>query len=500
MNARHYPLLLAVSALLFTVCGVRAQAPSEISYQGLLEEDGAPVDDPNATLTFRLYDGSNTAVWTETQTGVAISGGLFDVLLGAVTPFVGNEFDEPLDLEVEYGGTALAPRTPLSATPYALGLHLPLIAETSTTSASLHIRNTSTSSGGIGIWGDTSAPFGRGVHGLARSTSGAAYGVHGVTESPNGCAVYGKLEEGAFNVGPYGCLGGRDSGAYGEHDNGPLGSLGNEFTGAHASHPNGNTAELAGILFGVQAATTAGNPAVFEALGNNAFSLVKLVGNDATLDLIEARIGTQKQFEVDGDGTVHIFDLGEERIRLDNDEGFDAPAIKLFRGGVTVLELDADHNGDSRVITQELEITGGSDLAEHFDVATPDGLGLPAPGTVVSIDPEHPGRLVVSGAAYDPLVAGVVSGAGGVETGLLLRQEGSIADGDVPVALVGRVYVRADATHGPIRPGDLLTTSPTPGHAMRAADPARAVGAVLGKAMTGLDTGTGLVLVLVSLQ
>ena len=68
------------------------------------------------------------------------------------------------------------------------------------------------------------------------------------------------------------------------------------------------------------------------------------------------------------------------------------------------------------------------------------------------------------------------------------------------MALSGRVYVLADATSGGIEPGDLLTTSDTPGHAMKVTDHAKAQGAILGKAMSGLSTGKGLVLVLVTLQ
>jgi hypothetical protein len=62
------------------------------------------------------------------------------------------------------------------------------------------------------------------------------------------------------------------------------------------------------------------------------------------------------------------------------------------------------------------------------------------------------------------------------------------------------VWVRCDATHGAIHPGDLLTTSDRAGYAMPASDHERATGAILGKAMTSLERGTGLVLVLVSLQ
>lgn len=147
--------------------------------------------------------------------------------------------------------------------------------------------------------------------------------------------------------------------------------------------------------------------------------------------------------------------------------------------------------------TKILEITGGADLAEHFDVAGTETL---LPGTVVSIDPEQPGKLRVADRAYDPTVAGVVSGAGDVQPGMLMGQAGTLASGQYPVALTGRVYVRVDAGFGAIRPGDLLTTSPTTGHAMKAADLRQAQGAILGKAMTALESGKGLVLVLVSLQ
>ena len=81
-----------------------------------------------------------------------------------------------------------------------------------------------------------------------------------------------------------------------------------------------------------------------------------------------------------------------------------------------------------------------------------------------------------------------------------MGQQGSIANGEHPVALSGRVYCLCDASAGGIRPGDLLTTSNLPGHAMKVTDHAKAQGAIIGKAMTSLDDGQDLVLVLVSLQ
>ncbi len=149
-----------------------------------------------------------------------------------------------------------------------------------------------------------------------------------------------------------------------------------------------------------------------------------------------------------------------------------------------------------RVVTPVVEITGGSDLAEPFAMA--DGDRIPA-GALVVIDDENPGQLKMSDRPYDSRVAGIVSGAEGVNPGLTLSQQDRF-EGGRNVALSGRVYALADASNGPIRAGDLLTTSGRPGYAMKASDPEKSHGAVIGKAMSSLDTGTGFVLVLVSLH
>jgi hypothetical protein len=150
-------------------------------------------------------------------------------------------------------------------------------------------------------------------------------------------------------------------------------------------------------------------------------------------------------------------------------------------------------NGLTKVKT--LEIMGGADIVEGFETG---GEAL-EPGTVVVIDESHPGELRASKHAYDHRVAGIVSGAGGIAPGIRLGQE-AVMDGETPVAMSGRVYVRCSVQNGKIRPGDLLTTSDHPGLAMRAGADQRAHGAIVGKAMTALDAGTGLVLVLVNLH
>jgi hypothetical protein len=65
---------------------------------------------------------------------------------------------------------------------------------------------------------------------------------------------------------------------------------------------------------------------------------------------------------------------------------------------------------------------------------------------------------------------------------------------------LGKAFCLVDSAHGPIRAGDLLVTSSTPGHAMRASDPSRALGTALGKALRDFDGGRGLIPVLVTLR
>jgi hypothetical protein len=147
--------------------------------------------------------------------------------------------------------------------------------------------------------------------------------------------------------------------------------------------------------------------------------------------------------------------------------------------------------GDVRV-TGDVLLTG-ADCAEHFDIVGE----RPEPGTVVAIDQN--GALRESQKAYDKSVAGVISGAGEYRHGIVLDKR-SCDEGRIPVALVGKVYCKVDAHCSRVQVGDLLTTSPTPGHAMKVTDQAKAFGAVLGKALAPLQNGCGLIPILVALQ
>ena len=141
-----------------------------------------------------------------------------------------------------------------------------------------------------------------------------------------------------------------------------------------------------------------------------------------------------------------------------------------------------------------IELGTGLDYAEGFDVTDAPSV---APGMVLVIDPRHPGQLALSTTAYDRKVAGIVAGANGLGSAVKL----GCGQFDHDVALAGRVYCFAVAGDEPIEPGDLLTSSDVPGHAMKVQDHSRAQGAILGKAMERLEAGKhGQILVLVTLQ
>jgi len=187
---------------------------------------------------------------------------------------------------------------------------------------------------------------------------------------------------------------------------------------------------------------------------------------------------------------------GARGLILDGASGTAGGSIILFDD--SGLNSEVVINGTTGSTFHHKVTIFGSDFAERFDLS--EASSVSQPGMVVSIDREHPGELRVSDEPYDQLVAGVISGAGGVNTGMLMGQEGTKADGDTPVAIAGRVYAFVDASKTPINVGDLLTTSKTPGHLMKVKKRKKAIGAIVGKALESLSDGTGLILILLNGQ
>ncbi|MCI0541639.1 MAG: LamG domain-containing protein [Verrucomicrobiales bacterium] len=206
------------------------------------------------------------------------------------------------------------------------------------------------------------------------------------------------------------------------------------------------------------------------------------------------------------DFNVRLINVEDSTLRVQGPlpvtfDVFGTVAARNVGIGTTTPEAPLDVRGTARV--RVLQITGGADLAEHVSVADvhPGDDFKVEPGMVVSIDSSGNRKFKLSDEPYDRKRVGIISGANGVKPGLVLRDDGNPqVDGEQPVALTGQVWCHADASFGPIEPGDLLTTSSTPGHAMKATDDTKARFTVLGQALTGLKEGRGWVQVLVGKQ
>jgi hypothetical protein len=224
----------------------------------------------------------------------------------------------------------------------------------------------------------------------------------------------------------------------------------------------------------------AGALLVKDAEGENAFHV-----NGETAGMALGRKGNAGEFRVrDSSGAQSVFINGEKGN------------MALGRQGNPGMLFVKDAAGDDGVIVNggagDVVLRGG-DCAEQWEVMDPEKA---TPGTVMVMT--DTGILDVSERAYDRLVVGIVAGGGGLRPGVVL---GARPGHHRPaIALVGRVYCRVDARYGAIRRGDLLTTSDTPGHAMRVSTPARAFGAIVGKALAPFESGEGLLSVLVAVQ
>ncbi|MCH8126650.1 hypothetical protein IIC38_11905, partial [candidate division KSB1 bacterium] len=155
------------------------------------------------------------------------------------------------------------------------------------------------------------------------------------------------------------------------------------------------------------------------------------------------------------------------------------------------------------VFTDGSFIPGGADLAEHINVSEPV-----EPGDIVELDPTVPGyyrkargnsQLIAGVITTDPgFILGNNPGEMDATTFIANKDATEIETLDRPMlALMGRVPVKVTTENGPIRPGDLLTISTKPGYAMIYGKTKVCEGAIIGKALEGLESGEGMILVLV---
>jgi hypothetical protein len=239
-------------------------------------------------------------------------------------------------------------------------------------------------------------------------------------------------------------------------------------------------------------------------IGYNAFgqSALTIVGAGTTIGTRALYFYAEAGTTTNGPIYIEKATGGAPTIEIKPSEtGVDGSEILLYNAaGVATIELDADFgDGDGRVITSELQIKGGSDLAEHFDIAIDEEAEAKS-GMLVSIDTKTEGKLCLTNQPSDTKIVGVISGANGIKPGMLMGQEGSIAFGKYPIALAGRVYVLATNEAGEINAGDFLTSSSKKGYAKKVTNINKSQGAIIGKAMGKVNPDNGYVLVLINLQ
>lgn len=307
---------------------------------------------------------------------------------------------------------------------------------------------------------------GSGVRGfVAGDTSGNGIGVHGQIGIGGSTGRAGRFENlNASNTSNTLEVVSNGPGVIADHSQGNAGNFFMNNTSGVGAGVRGEVNSIFGNngtagVYGV-ASGTGGYGGYFEHTSSTGFGLALYVGNN----------GQGTAFAVNHTGSA-----GD-------------PAV-FQKAGANVARIDRNGKGFFNGGTQ----TGGADLAEFV----PTSGALPQAGDVVEIDPDQPDRFRLSSRARSPLVAGVISTDPGVT---MNARHGADQPTDGPaLALAGRVPVKVTGENGPIRIGDLLVSSSTPGHAMRAPE-APASGTVIGKALQAMDDASGTVLMLTMLR
>ncbi|MBN1814876.1 MAG: hypothetical protein JXA14_23755 [Anaerolineae bacterium] len=475
---RVFQVVLVASAVVLAVgIGPRISGPTRalplaetgvtIPYFGsLTDEAGQAVVDGAYDFAFALYEGEGGGEpeWMETQKGVMVQEGTFTALLGSVAPLSKEVLESGarwLEVavrgpgEVEY--TLLSPRQELSTATSAAPAG-PMAPANGLSCWHTHWGETWNGAGvglDLGSSNDTA---------LWAHTSGGWAGVDG--RNSTGMGVYGESVSGTGVVGKTTVTTGDTTGVYGEVAS----------SGTYARAVVGWATKTSGTNYGMwgESESSAG----YGVFGRSPYVGVKGIGEGAGKGVSgETSTGVGVYAYAAGNGVA---------LRAEGQVG--GNLIEAWHGPM--------FSGRKFYVTDAGEVyaagnfhSGSADFAEMLPAV--EGL---EPGDVLVIGDD--GQLARSSAAYQPTVVGVYSTNPGFVGG-----DGDDADpaGKVPLAVVGVVSVKVSAENGPIRPGDLLVASSAPGHAMKAGSNPSA-GVVIGKALTSLESDTGVIQMLVMLQ
>ena len=483
MRVRCIKFTTTYLAILFLVININAQTTS-FSYQGRLTDAGSPANG-SFQMQFKLFDAASGGAQigtTLTDVPVTVTAGSFSVKLDfGASAFPGaNRF---IEIAVRHNSgesyVPLTPREQIVSSPYAVRTLGTAMADDSQKLGGVNANQyVTTSTVGNAFVNNATVPqtanFNITGNGFIGGSVGIGTAVPNAKLEVRGAGVQQRITE--TTTGNSLVL---QSGAGSNMK--VTGFNYNTFTGVplYLSVDGGNTILNSG---GGNVGVGLTSPATKLSVFSNFYGIAHTDGTvnlSTFLNSAGGWIGTTSNhslnfFTNDGGQSMTVTPAGNVGIGTIN------PTQKLHVAGT--------------IRTSVLQVTAGSDLAENFETEA-----TVKPGMVVAIDPLNTGKLVLARGAYNRRVAGIVSGANNLSAGMLLPDLKESTD-SMPVALSGRVWVYADAGKDPIRPGDLLTTSSVAGHAMKVRDHRRAQGAIIGKAMSELKAGTGLVLVLVSLQ
>lgn len=443
-------VVLVISVIVFSGC-----LEPQISFQGRLTDSSGDPLNGTYTMTVRFLPSvtGGTPLFTETKQ-VEVTDGLFNREIDGFPPHIFSaglsQSEELLYMEVDINGETLTPRRPVAGAAYAHALVA-----------------------GSGIVGARPDPAN-----VTDDGFGAALTVINTEQGNPGYGLMAKAGNAAV---------------FADNQRGD-GSL----------NPSPDAADNPDIILGSQyimnadgdtATDTDGGPGVISTDPDESSSDMHLRSNDA----ITMYRGYDETFST----------ASSEFVIVDNASGI-TPDPELRLDGAGDLSIDGSYS------------TGGADYAELIDV---EGAETDyEPGDVLVISDEQDRAVELADSANSSRVIGVYSANPGLVGGAhspeeqKTLQESALAlsgldvssasdeqiasltidDGAVEVAIAGIVPVKVSAENGPIQRGDLLTTSDTPGHAMKTTT--LTPGAILGKAMGTLDSGTGVIEVLVLLQ
>jgi hypothetical protein len=510
--------------------------PSLVNYQGILTDSGGHPLAGQYDLTFRIYPDSlaaTPAMWTEVHLDVDVDEGLFNVILGSNSGLTEAVFASPerwLGITVE-ADPEITPRMRITSAPWAFRA---AIADSALSTASLPPHDhddryyTEGELNAAGTINDPSNPVDwtklKSVPaGLADGVDDVGAGDGHSLDADDGSpedVVYVD-QDGFVGIGIAPMLGTK------LYVNGDVKVTYSDGFYVGAYKAVGWTAD-ANVALGGQVETIgtklfsgSTTPSmILEAgtgrvgIGTETPAALLNVAGELQIDATSGRALDVIHTTTGGGQTINFWAEGDlssanDMLQIYIGEGSSNTCqfIECERG----LDREFAVYGDGNVYADG-SYTGPADFSEMIAVST--GAATAEPGDVMVIEPGSARAIVKCSEPRSTLVAGIYStrpgfigserewdrpGAGDDATDRVYTLEAMASEFDeIPLAVVGIVPCRVSAENGAIRPGDLLVTSSTPGHAMRDADPG--VGTVLGKALEALPSGTGVIKVLVTLQ